>query len=121
MDTHEHAEKMERLTEDARPTGAAAAVLLAAGIGSLVLGLLTTLAEVSEGLKETLQLTDPVGPLSGKTTSATVAFFLAWPILHFRMKDRSPRLGAIFGWTTVLVVLGLIMTFPPVFEAFASE
>lgn len=121
MDTHEHAEKMERLTEDTRPSGPAAAVLLAAGIGSLVLGLLTTLAEVSEGLKETLQLTDPVGPLSGKTVGATVAFFLAWPILHIAMKDRSPRLAAIFSWTAILVILGLIMTFPPVFEAFAQE
>ena len=57
----------------ARPDGPLAAVLLAAGIGSFALGLITTLAEASSGFRDRLVLNAGVGPLSGKTVWATVS------------------------------------------------
>jgi hypothetical protein len=53
-------------------SGPAAAAILAAGIGALVLGILTTWAEASEGFKEDLQWNDKVGPLSGKTITGAI-------------------------------------------------
>ena len=40
--------------QDTRIEGTAAAALLAAGVGAFVLGLLTTLAEASTGMKDFL-------------------------------------------------------------------
>lgn len=67
--------------EGLKPNGPAAAVLLASGIGTFVLGLLTTLNEASTDVNEFLAFTDDVGPLSGKTIIAAGAFFAAWGIL----------------------------------------
>ncbi len=104
-----------------RPFGAAAAVLIAAGIGSLVLGVLTTLAEMSEGIKERLTLSEPVGPLSGKTVFAVAAFLLSWAILHPALRQRDPSMRMVFTLTALLVGAGLLFTFPPFFTLFAGE
>lgn len=98
--------------------GAAAAAVLAAGIGSFVLGLFTTLAAASEGIKELLNWYGPAGPLSGKSSLAVIAWLVAWGILHVRWKDREVNFDRIFVITLVLIGLGLLLTFPPVFEAF---
>lgn len=100
--------------------GAAMAALLAAGIGSAVLGLMTVLVEASPNvIKPLLNFYNPVGPLSGKTTVAVLAYVFAWIVLaHFyHGKDVSEKkwLFFIFGF----VGLGLLMTFPPFFELFA--
>jgi hypothetical protein len=105
----------------APPFGPVAAVLLAAGIGALVLGLLTTLAEAIPTLKDSLQLTDPVGPLAGKTVFASVAFLLSWGILHAVLRKKEPSPGGVYVWTSILVLAGLILTFPLFFELFAAE
>jgi hypothetical protein len=104
-----------------KPLGPVAAVFYAAGIGSVVLGLLTLLAEANESIKDTLQLSDPVGPLSGKTIGASIVFFVAWGILHLVMKDHDPPASRIFTWTGVMVGIGVLLTFPILFQAFAAE
>lgn len=103
------------------PTGPAAAAMISAGIGSLVLGLLTTGAEFSTALKDALKLYAPAGPLSGKTTFAIVAFLVSWIILGFMWKDKESNLKSAYTWTLVLVALGFLLTFPPFFVLFASE
>jgi len=54
--------------------GPAAAAILASGIGSMALGLFTTLAQAITSIKNALNLYDPAGPLSGKTTVAVVVW-----------------------------------------------
>ena len=102
-------------------SGPAAAAILAAGIGTLALGLLTTWAEASEGLKEDLQWNDRVGPLSGKTITGTIAFFASWLVLHLIWRRSNPPLQRIVLISAILIVLGLIGTFPTFFEQFAPE
>ena len=104
-----------------KPFGPVAAVFLAAGIGSLVLGLLTTLAEANEDIKSWLEWSASVGPLIGKTVLAAGAFFVAWPVLHLLMRDKDPRPGRVFLWVWILVAIGLLLTFPTFFQAFAPE
>lgn len=100
------------------PNGPAAAALLAAGIGSFVLGLLTTLAAAAKAFGMALNLYNPVGPLSGKTAGAVAAWLIAWVVLHLAWKDRQVNFGATYSVTLILLILGLLGTFPPVFEAF---
>jgi hypothetical protein len=99
--------------------GAGAAALVAAGVGSFILGLMTSLAEASGGLKDALNWWDTVGPLSGKTSVAVIVWLLAWLglWLAWRGKDRSLRSAFIV--MIVLVVVGLLLTFPLIFESFA--
>jgi hypothetical protein len=104
-----------------RPFGPAAAVLLATGIGAVVLGLLTTLNEASESINSFLRFSDAVGPLSGKTVFGSGAFLVSWAILHGLWREKAPPVRAVVIATAVLLALGLLGTFPPFFEAFASD
>jgi fluoride ion exporter CrcB/FEX len=101
-----------------KPDGPLAAVLLAAGIGAFVLGLLTTWAEASDGLREDLQLNDRVGPLSGKTVWATAAFVVAWVVLGYLLRREDGRLRSATIAFVVLTALGFLGTFPTFFQAF---
>jgi hypothetical protein len=104
-----------------RPSGPAAAVMLAAGIGSLTLGIVTTLAEASTGFHDWLEWDEDVGPLSGKTIIATAVFFVAWIVLGVLWRRRDVPLRTISLVTLVLIALGLVGTFPTFFQAFADE
>lgn len=104
-----------------KPNGPVAAVMLATGIGALVLGLLTWLAVISEGLKDFLELDVEVGPLSGKTTFAVVAFLVSWGALHLALRDRQIPWRTAIVATVVLIAIALVLTFPPFFEAFESD
>lgn len=105
----------------AKPDGPLAAVLLAAGIGSFALGLVTTLAEASMEFRERLILDAGVGPLSGKTVWATVIFVIAWVVLHVMWRERDRMLRSATTAFIVLTLLGLLGTFPIFFQAFAPE
>jgi cytosine/uracil/thiamine/allantoin permease len=103
-----------------KPLGPVAAVFYAAGIGSIVLGLLTVLAETNESIKDALQLSDPVGPLSGKTVFAVIAFLIVWGLLHLVMRGKDPSARKVFAWTGLMVGIGVVLTFPTLFQAFAG-
>jgi hypothetical protein len=116
--------ELEPLRLEDRPDGPGVAAMLAAGIGILVLGLFTVLAEVSEGLKdwlESLEFGRGVGPLAGKTLMGSLAFVVSWIVLGLVLKDKEVDMRRWFWVAFALGVLGAIMMFPPVFEAFASE
>jgi hypothetical protein len=109
------------LHEIDRPTGPVAAAVLAVGIGTFVLGLLTTLSEASTSVKDFLQFSDDVGPLSGKTILAVVAYLASWAVLHALWRRQNPALRPILIGAAVLVALGILGTFPTFFQAFAPE
>ena len=104
-----------------RPDGPVVAALLGLGIGSFTLGLLTTLAEMSEGIADWLRLNDGVGPLSGKTTFAVVVWLVAWAVLHLALRARARLTNGVLVTTGILIALGLLGTFPVFFQLFASE
>jgi hypothetical protein len=104
-----------------KPIWPVAAAFLAAGFGVLVLGVLTTLAEASQSLKDWLQFFDPVGPLSGKTLLSVAAWLVAWIVLAFALRGREVSERAVYWATGAMMVLGLIGTFPTFFESFAAE
>ncbi|MBI4230698.1 MAG: hypothetical protein HY608_07665 [Planctomycetes bacterium] len=103
-----------------RSDGAAAAAVLAAGIGSAVLGATVVGAVVSPAVKDALNWWDPVGPLAGKTGVAVLAWLVSWGILHLLWRGRAVRFGPVWGVALALVVVGFVLTFPPVFDAFEA-
>ena len=96
--------------------GAAMAAFLAAGIGAFAMGLFVILNEA--GLFSAPSVYGPAGGVSGRTTFAAVAWLIAWAWLHSRWKSRdlAPRRVSIA--TLVLIALGLLLTFPPVWTLF---
>ena len=104
-----------------RPTGPVAAVLLATGIGSLVFAIIVVIAESSESFAESLAYDQEVGPLSGKTIWAVVAFLGSWLILGLALRNRNPGLKTVAIVAGVLIALALVGTFSPFFELFAPE
>ena len=100
--------------------GPAAAAILASGVGSFALGLLTTLAQALSNVRNALKLSDPVGPLSGKTTTAVVIWLVAWAVFHALWKNQQVNFTSIFTATLVLIGLGLLGTFPLFFDVFGG-
>ncbi len=103
-----------------KPEGPIAAAILASGVGALTLGVVTTLAEVSKGFRDTLNVNSAVGPLSGKTIVTVVVWLVAWAVLHlvyrFKPYERRRVLIVAFG----LIALGVLGTFPTFFQAFGD-
>jgi hypothetical protein len=98
--------------------GSIVAAMLAAGIGCFVLGLMICLAEGSKAIGNILNFYGPVGPLSGKTLVAIVLWLVSWGILANKWKDQSVDFGKIYNVTLILVVLGLLGSFPLFFDLF---
>jgi hypothetical protein len=104
-----------------KPAGPVAAVLIAAGIGALVLAILTVWAEASVGFKDSLAYSERVGPLSGKTIWAAVAFVVSWGGLTLALRGRRVDLAKATVVSLVLVGLGYLGTFSPFFRIFESD
>jgi hypothetical protein len=100
------------------PAGPAAAVILGAGIGVLVLGIVATLSEASTGFADALNWKDSVGPLSGKTIISSLVFFAVWGGLTAYWRRANPALRPIVLAAVVLIALGLVGTFPTFFQIF---
>ena len=98
----------------------AAAAILASGIGSLALGVFTTLAQAIVSVGNALNLYNPVGPLSGKTTVAVGIWLVAWAVFHQLWKERQVNFIQVYMATLIMIALGLLGTFPLFFEMFGN-
>jgi hypothetical protein len=103
--------------EPARPSGPAAAVVLAAGLASFALGLFSVLTAASSSVSSALTLSERVGDISGVTTGAAVTFAATWAVLAIAWRRADPPLARVAAAAGVLIALGLLGTFPPFFNA----
>ena len=94
--------------------GAALAAFLAGGIGAFALALIVILNEV--GIFSAPTLYGPAGGVTGRTAFGTVAWLVAWVVLHRRWKDRQVDPGRVFAVTLVLIALAVVLLFPPVWQ-----
>jgi hypothetical protein len=101
-----------------RPSGPAAAVVLAAGVACFTLGLLSVLTAASGVVSDALTLSDGVGDVSGVSTATALVFFASWGALTFVWRRANPSLALVAAVSAALVAAGLLGTFPPVFNAF---
>ena len=102
--------------QEALSSGPSSAAVLAAGIGALDFGLVSLIAEVSAGFSNILNWINPVGALSGKTTVGVILWLISWGILGGVWKERDVPLVRSLVIAGILLVLGLLCTFPPFFE-----
>jgi hypothetical protein len=104
-----------------KPEGPISAAILAAGVGCFALGLLTTLAEASESVKDWLQWNDRVGPLSGKTILTVIIWLVSWVVLHLALRRRAFETRRALTIALILIALGVLGTFPTFFQLFAPD
>jgi hypothetical protein len=104
-----------------KPEGPISAAILAAGVGALALGAFTTLAEASTSVKNWLQWSDQVGPLSGKTIMAVVVWLVSWVGLHLWLRGKTYETRRALNIALVLIALGVLGTFPTFFQLFTPE
>jgi len=98
--------------------GPGAAAILAAGIGSLALAVLAIAADKSPAAKSILVFYKPTGALSGVTTVAIVIWLAAWGGLEIRWRTRTVALGLVSWLALGMLVLSILLTFPPVADLF---
>jgi hypothetical protein len=96
--------------------GGVAASIVGAGIGVASLGPVVSLAEAVAAVGNILDIYDPVGNLSGKTTVAVVAWLVVWLALHRSWRSRAISAGWTIKATIALIVVGVLGTFPPFFD-----
>jgi membrane associated rhomboid family serine protease len=94
--------------------GAAMAAYLAAGIGAFAMGAFVLANEA--GVFVAPSLYQPAGGVSGRTTFAVVAWLAAWALLHSRWKNRDIEPATVWTATLVLIALGILASFPPVWR-----
>jgi hypothetical protein len=99
-------------TRDGTANGGAMAAFLGAGIGSFAMGLIVLLNEA--GIFTAPVLYAPAGGVSGRTTLATLAWLIAWGLLHYRWKGREVASGNVSALALILLGLGILAIFPPV-------
>ena len=94
--------------------GAALASFLGAGIGAFAMGVMVILNEA--GLFVAPALYAPAGGVSGRTTFAALIWVIGWAVLHRRWKGRQIEARRVHAVTMLLIGLGVILTFPPVWK-----
>jgi hypothetical protein len=99
------------------PTGGLAAALLAGSLACMAFGVLVVGAETFQGWAKALTLSVHVGPLSGESVAAVGAYVVLWPLLHLWLCNRNVNLRRWLLVSIVLAGLGLVLTFPPIFQS----
>ena len=100
--------------------GPVSAALLAGGIGSAAMGLVTLIYEINDksAFAKSMTWNKAVGGLSGKSMWAIIIFFVSWAVLHYVWRDKETNFARISSIAIALLVVGLLGTFPPVWELF---
>lgn len=114
--------------EPPRFNGAHMATVLAAAIAVFTLGAVQTWSEMDEANKEAvfdvgkawMPHAEHIGPYSGKETITAVVWLVSWGLLHLALRKRHVDPRPWFGVALVLVLLGVLGIWPPVWHALAG-
>lgn len=98
------------------PNGSGAAAVLASAVGSLVLAVIAFVGDKSVSIKNSLNFYKRTGPLSGVTTVALIVWLLVWGLLEWRWGKRTVAMSRINRVSLALLVLGILLTFPPIVD-----
>ncbi len=94
-------------------SGPGAAAILAAGIGSCALGIFAFAADAVPAVASAFNFWNPTGPLSGVTISAIIVWLVAWFGLSRRWAERDVNLVAVNVAAFLMLIVALLLTFPP--------
>ena len=99
------------------PNGPVAAAILSAAIGCFALGVVSTLADKNKGFNKLMLFYPPSGALTGETTVAILIWLVVWLLLARLWRSSSRAIGPINLTSIILLLLGLLLTFPPFIDA----
>jgi hypothetical protein len=97
----------------ATPNGPGAAAILATAIGCFLLGVLALAGDALPAAARLLNLWNPTGPLSGVTFAAIAAWLIAWAVLSRLWAGRTIEMKRVGGASALMILAGLLLTFPP--------
>ena len=100
-----------------QPNGPIAAAILSAAIACFTLGLTTIASDKNKAINKFMNFYPPSGALTGETTIAILVWLAAWIILARVWRNTSRALTPINITSFTLLVLGLLLTFPPFIDA----
>ena len=103
-----------RAVREEAANGSAMAAFVGGSIGAFAMGVVVILNEA--GLFSAPALYPPAGGVSGRTTFAAVIWLIGWVVLHTRWKGRQLEAGRVSAITLILIGLGVLLTFPPVWK-----
>ncbi|MDR7000029.1 hypothetical protein [Neobacillus niacini] len=112
--------KTETSTDSLLQDGVVLSTILASGIGCAIFGLFVTLSESNASVKQALTIMNSVGPLSGKVVFSFSLWIVVWVILHINMKNKQLNHQKIYKLSFFFILLGLLGTFPPFYQAVAE-
>ena len=101
-----------------KTNGAAAAAILSAGVGSILLAALTIISDISSGTKRLLEFYKPSGALSGVSTVTIIAWLFSWIALDLFWRKKPVSLKRINLISLILLLTSVLATFPPFAELF---
>jgi len=105
----------ENPARPASAAGSAWSAIFAAATGCAVLGILTLMTEIWGPVSRLLTFNKAAGDLSGVTTLSILVWLFVWAVLHARWKSRAMTTsGWILAASLMLILVGLLGTFPPI-------
>ena len=103
-----------------RAFGFTAATLIGGGFGVALFGVITVISERWISTQAGLTLTKSVGPLSGKAIYAAIGWLIVWALLALVLRNRNVSEKATYWITAILVAVGFLLTFPPIWKLFGE-
>lgn len=95
-----------------RPSGPAAAAILAAGIGCCAMGVMAVLGDALPYLANLLIFYQPTGSLSGVSTVAILLWLVSWLILGRLWRRKTLAMRRVNVAAFALLAFGILLTFP---------
>jgi hypothetical protein len=111
-----------------RPTGEAAAAMLAGSVGLLTLGGANLLGSAFGAFEEALALAGrffvpggaQLGAYAGKELAALVGWLGSWLLLHWRLYQRQVSLTRTIGIFLISLIASTLLLWPPIVHALVS-
>ena len=103
-----------------RVFGFTAATLLSGGVGLTIFGVLTLVGELSPSFGTSIAFYKPSGPLSGKAVIAVAAWLVTYAVTALALRRRTLPERTTYVTTSILVAIGFLLTFPPVWKLFGA-
>jgi hypothetical protein len=104
------------ITGRSTANGPGAAAVLAAGLGCFCMAVFAFAGDKSLPFKNAMNWWKPTGPLSGVSTLGILVWLAAWLLLDRLWARKTVQLGPIVTGATVLLVLAILLTFPPIVD-----
>jgi len=110
-----------RPVSSGQPNGPVAAALIAGGVGSTAIGIVTLLTQANASVANALAWYAPVGPLSGQIGIGLIAYFASWIVLHLILRGKDVNFARATTAALLLLAVGVLGAFPPFFGLFAGK